>query len=160
VCREPPVVPQGWQFVPLLDDRLVIVCRADNPLAQARRVGWKQLAGETWMLLPAGLAARQHFDDLIEEFPNPPKVHPLVTRTTAMMWELLRRENLLTLLPLNLVRPLVNSGELVELNCGYDMPIKPLGLLIPEGELGHGAARLSSFLRELFARGRARKRAV
>ncbi|QJW83797.1 LysR family transcriptional regulator [Ramlibacter terrae] len=53
-CRKPPVIPEGWHFQPLLDDRLAVVCRSDNPLARARRVGWAQLAEETRMLLPAG----------------------------------------------------------------------------------------------------------
>jgi DNA-binding transcriptional LysR family regulator len=47
-CRRPPVVPEGWEFHPVREDRFAIVCRVDNPLARTRRVvPWSALAEET-----------------------------------------------------------------------------------------------------------------
>ncbi|HEY8356802.1 MAG TPA: LysR family transcriptional regulator [Ramlibacter sp.] len=153
-CRKPPVVPEGWRFQPLLADRFAIVCRADNPLVRARRVTWTQLAAETWMLLPTGLAGRERFDGFLERFPRPPKMHPLVTRSPAMMSTLLLQCGLLALLPFNLVRPLMESGELAELRIGEAMPMEPLGLLQPQGGAGAAATLLADFLGVTFTRGK------
>ncbi|MGV3570638.1 MAG: LysR family transcriptional regulator [Ramlibacter sp.] len=150
-CRKPPVVPEGWRFRALLADRLAVVCRSDNPLARARRVGWSQLAGETWMLLPAGLAGRERVDALLPRFAQAPKVHPLVTRSPAMMAALLLQGGLVALLPINLVRPLVDAGEVVELRMGEAMPIEPLGLLCPDAGLGLGATLLLDYLAAHFS---------
>jgi DNA-binding transcriptional LysR family regulator len=36
LCRQPPVVPEGWSFHALLEDRFVVACAADHPLARRR----------------------------------------------------------------------------------------------------------------------------
>ena len=148
-CRKPPVVPAGWEFHPLLEDRFAIVCRAGNPLARARALAWAELARETWLLLPVSVAARSRFDELAAcQFPQPARTYPVVTRSLTMVWWLLRNRDLLALLPLNLVRPLLDAGELVELAIGETVAMEPLGVLQPQGQLGEAAARLSAFLRE------------
>jgi DNA-binding transcriptional LysR family regulator len=146
-CRHPPVLPEGWEFHPLRQDRYAIVCRADNPLAHAATVGLDALARETWLLLPAHLAARERFDTLAGRFPQRPATYPLVTGSPTMLWWLLRHCNLLTLLPLSLAQPLLDAGELAELAVGPPEALKPLGVLQSQQRLGPAAAKLSAFLR-------------
>ncbi|RST48463.1 hypothetical protein EJI01_26215 [Variovorax sp. MHTC-1] len=88
VCRRPPVLPEGWEFHPLRDDRYVILCRADHPLAGARSLKWSDIAKANWLVLPAGVAARQRFDDLARNFPLPARTYPVVTRSLNMLWRL------------------------------------------------------------------------
>lgn len=146
-CRRPPVVPEGWDFHPLWPDRLVVVGRADHSLAKARSLPWPKLAEQTWLLLPAGLAARTHFDVFAAQFPHPPSTHPVVTRSLPMLWRLLRDRDLLALLPLNLARPLLDAGELVELRVGEWGTMEPIGILQPQGALGEASRALSDFLK-------------
>lgn len=146
VCRRPPVIPEGWEFHPLREDSFVIVCRADHPLAQRKRLKWADVAQATWLLLPAAVAARQRFDELALHFPQPPRSHPIVTRSLAMMWRLLRQQPLLALLPLNLARPLLDEGALVQLRIGEPVRIEPIGLLQPKAGLAPAAMRLGEFL--------------
>lgn len=146
VCRRPAVIPEGWEFHPIADDRLVIVCPASHRLARARRLRWSDLAAETWALLPAGLAARSRFDELCGQLPAPPPAYPVVTRSLAMLWALLRQRSLLALLPLNLVRPLLESGELAELRVGPATPLDAIGVLAPRGTTAAAAAMLARFL--------------
>jgi DNA-binding transcriptional LysR family regulator len=61
VCRRPPVLPEGWEFYPLRDDRYVILCRAGHPLGRARTLKWADIAKATWLLLPAGVASMSSY---------------------------------------------------------------------------------------------------
>lgn len=147
VCRRPAVTPEDWEFHALREDRFVVVARAGHPLASSCPLQWAELAEPTWLLLPAGVAARRRFDELARQFPHPPRAYPVVTRSVAMLWRLLRQRPLLALLPLNLARPLLDEGALVELWSGEALSLEPIGLLQPKGDMGHAAQRMSDFLR-------------
>jgi DNA-binding transcriptional LysR family regulator len=146
-CRRPPVAPEGWDFHPLREDRFIVVCRPDHPLARSRDLSWPDLAESTWLTLPAGVAARSRFDALTVHFGQPPRSYPVVTRSLPMLWRLLRHQQLLALVPLNLARPLLDEGALVELRLGEALTIEPIGLLQPKSPMGEAAARLGEFLR-------------
>ena len=113
---------------------------------KARSLQWAKLAEQTWLLLPAGLAARTHFDAFAAQFPHPPVTHPVVTRSLPMLWRLLRHRDLLALLPLNLARPLLEAGDLVELRVGEWGTMEPMGILQPQGIVGDASRALSDFL--------------
>lgn len=146
VCRRPAVIPEGWEFQALREDSFVIVCRADHPLARRKRLKWDDLAQATWLLLPAAVAARQRFDELARHFPHAPGSYPVVTRSLAMIWRLLRQHPLLALLPLNLARPLLDEGALAALRIGDPIHIEPIGLLQPKAGMAPAATRLGEFL--------------
>lgn len=146
-CRRPPVVPEGWEFHAVDEDRLLIVCRREHPLARSRRVALQTLAEHEWLLLPVGVAARIRFDEISQQFAGEPRAYPIVTRSQAMTWWLLRNRDLLALLPSMLVRPLLESGQLVEVRAGEDTAMQPIGVLQPREGMGDASARLSEFLR-------------
>lgn len=150
VCRRPPAMPEGWEFHPVREDRMVIVCRAGHPLARAGTApDDTALALARWLLLPAGVAARTRFDRMAERFDAPPATHPIVTRSLPLLWTLLRGpDDLLALLPLNLVRPMLDTGELVTLQTAGQDALDPIGLLQPRENLAAAAQRLSDFLRQ------------
>jgi DNA-binding transcriptional LysR family regulator len=156
-CRRPPIIPEGWEFIPLLEDRFAVVCRAEHPLARARRVSWSELATETWLLTPAGTAARVRFDELTQKFPQRPRTHAVITRSPTMLWWLLRHERALAFLSLNFTKPLIDIGELGELNVQPANPIETLGILQPISQRVEAAAILSTYLQAHFSAGR-RKR--
>jgi hypothetical protein len=81
---------------------------------------------------PAGVAVRQRFDELASNFPQPARTYPVVTRSLNMLWRLLRHRPLLALMPLNLARPLLDEGALVELRVGDAVHIEPIGILQPK----------------------------
>lgn len=157
VCRRPGAMPQGWEFHALCDDRFAVVCRADHPLlADPGRLpaggepagdAWAALAAHPWLLLPAGVAARGHFDALCERFGRTPPIYPVSTRSLPLMGWLLRHQPLLALLPLNLARPWLATGELRELPLSAVAAIEPIGLLQPQSGMGEAAMALSGFLR-------------
>ena len=145
-CRRPPIVPEGWTFRALREDRLVVVCDAAHPLARARRLDWARLGEHAWLLPGAGPTARERFDELAARFPTPARTYPLVTRAVAAMVWMLRQQQLLTLLPLSVVRHLVDAGELKVLPLADAGAVESLGLLLPLRDLPEPAARLAAFI--------------
>ncbi len=138
-CRRPPVIPEGWHFMPVREDRFAVLAGADHPLARKRSVSWAQLVDETWLLAPVGSAARERFDELTADLPRPMRTYPVVTRSPVLLWWLLQREQLLSFLPLNFVRPLIDTGAVRELKLRPLHMLEPLGLLCPNaGPLGAG----------------------
>ncbi|MDP9962883.1 DNA-binding transcriptional LysR family regulator [Variovorax paradoxus] len=150
VCRHRAIVPEGWRFQALMPDRFAVVSSPRHRLAGARRVSWKALGGETWLLAPAGSLARERFDALAQRFPQSPKTHPLVTRSDSMMTWLLRRDELIALLPLSFVRPHLRQRDLVEISVDSGEAMEPLGLLQPMGGVGEASVRLAEFLNGFF----------
>ena len=146
-CRQPAVVPDRWEFLALRDDRYVVVCARSHRLARARKLEWTSLSGERWLLTPAGSAARQRFDELAPRFEKPARTYPLVTRMLSSLEWMLRTQGLLVLLPLSVVRHLVDAGELAALPVPGLGPAPPLGVLQPSQGLGEAAQRLVDCLR-------------
>ena len=138
-CRRPPVVPEGWRFVPLLEDRFAVLCNRRHAATRVKRWHWAALGAQTWLLPPAGTAARERFDALADQFEKPLATHPLVTRSPAvLLWMLLHHE-LLAFLPRNIVRHQIETGQLVELDVQPASPIEPLGMLLPDQGLPEAA---------------------
>jgi DNA-binding transcriptional LysR family regulator len=150
-CRRPPVIPQGWHFDPLLEDRLAVLCSADHAVAGLRRVNWKDLAAYPWLLSPAGTAARGRFDQLAASFPHPPSTHAVITRSPTMTWWLLQHQKVLALLPLNFARPLIDAGSVREVLVHPASPMEPLGLLRQAAGEPEATARLGEYLKRYFA---------
>jgi DNA-binding transcriptional LysR family regulator len=48
----------GCSFQPLLDDRFVIACGTQHPLAGRRGVRWATVATQRWLMSPVGSSAR------------------------------------------------------------------------------------------------------
>jgi DNA-binding transcriptional LysR family regulator len=151
-CRRPPVIPEGWHFVALLADRFAVLCRRDHPLAGRGSVTLADLAAQTWVMAPVGVAARERFDALASSFPHPPSTYAVVTRSTAMTRWLLRNEAVLAYLPFNYVRPMIEAGEMAEVKVRPQVDIEPLGLLRPSEQLSEAAERLASYLEQWSAR--------
>ena len=149
-CRRPPQAPEGWDFMPLLDDRLTVVCRRSHPLATIKRVTWQRLKSQTWLLSPSGTAARGRLDSLFVDAQSELKTSSIITRTPTMLWWMLRHENALAFLPRNFVKPLIDANEVVELDVRPASPMESLGLLLPDRGRTQAAMQLSRHLQEHF----------
>lgn len=151
-CRRPAVVPEGWTFVALLEDRFAVLCHPDHALAGRGGVNWSDLAAQTWVVAPVGVASRESFDALAASFPCPPKTYPVITRSPAMTRWLVSNEDVLVYLPFTYVRPLIEAGEMAEVKVRPEVLIEPLGLLRPSAELSEGVESVISYLQERSSR--------
>ena len=144
------VLPDGWRFLPLLADRLVVACAANHRLARARHVSWADLARETWLSAPAGSVAREQLDGLASRLRRQPRIYPLATRALMPILWMLRQHGLLAFLPLSFIAHLVEAGELAVVAAGDPMPLEPMGLLVREESSGEATSKFAAFMSDRF----------
>ncbi|SFQ28220.1 DNA-binding transcriptional regulator, LysR family [Variovorax sp. OK605] len=149
VCRAPEVLPEGWEFTALQQDRFAVVAAPGHPLARKKRVSLAELEAATWLTTPAPVVARQAFDELFAASAQPPKTCNVLTTSPTMIWALLARKELLALLPRSVVRHLLDGGHLVELHWHSPSTFRDIGMLLP---LRERSAALDRFARFLSAR--------
>ncbi len=150
VMRLPAVVPEGWRFTPLVEDRLVVVAGAQHPLARrTRKAPLGLLRQQQWLALPVDSAAREAFDQLFAES-GPPDIARVNTRSPGMLWAMLTRLDILAITPASLVRQFTDGGIMVEVPTELKLPLEPIGLLEPVTPRGAAAARLAAFVSEAF----------
>lgn len=145
-CRRPSVIPVGWQFLPLLEDEVVIACSIDHPLARSRRFDAAALAAQVWVMVPSGTTARECFDEFVAKLPAMPRTHSLITRNRALLVRLLQQRGALTMLPLSFVRDFIEQGELALVKMPDAQPMLPMGLLHEEAGMSEGTNKLFHFL--------------
>lgn len=141
-CRQPAVVPQGWRFEACRDDRFVVACGLQHPLARRKRLALADLEHATWLPNAMGSAARDRYEQLLQQQGWAPRTCQIVTRISALSWTLLDTQPLLALVPYSVVRPWVERGQLKVLAVPLELPFDPLGLLRPVEGLGPAGERL------------------
>ena len=129
LCRERDVLPEGWQFVPLVEDALVVVAGTAHPLARKASVTLEDLAAATWMQHQATSIARDLFDDLRERLGwTDLRVVHVTSRIPVLTWSMLRDGTLLSLVPSSVIVPWTLAGMLVELASDLEMPLPSVGV--------------------------------
>jgi DNA-binding transcriptional LysR family regulator len=145
-CRRPAVIPESWDYHVLRDDRFVVVCAPTHPLARRRKLAWRKLADQPWLLAPAGSAARTRFEELAQQFPDGVVSYPVVTRVLSATWQLLHDRPCLCLLPHSFVRHLLESGALATVAVDAPLHMEPLGVLVPKSNVGEATGWMRDFL--------------
>jgi DNA-binding transcriptional LysR family regulator len=135
-CRQPAVTPVAWRFQPCIDDAFVVVCGPQHPLVHTGMLDVESLAQAEWLPNTLGSVAREHLERLSEEQGWTPRIRPVTTRITTLTWTMLDTQDLLTLVPLSVVRPWIRRGLLHALPIQTQQSLAPLGMLLPE----HGVA--------------------
>lgn len=154
-CRAAAAPPSGFDFHPLVEDRFIVACGPQHPLAARRRIGWQRLAQETWLPPPVGSTARQVFDTQMAAAGLQPAICNVVTRALTLTSALLQAEPLLTLLPYGAARTFLATRQLAVLEPLPALPFTPIGLMLPH-EGGSAALRsFAGFCDRFFVRGRA-----
>lgn len=152
LVREPAVTPAGTVFKPLLEDRFVVVCSPTHKMSGRRGVTWQRLAQCTWLPQAVGSAARETFDRMMGEVGTSPKMVPLLTRASPLTVALVESLDVLALLPLSVVRPWVDSGQLRVVDVLPGPAFRPLGVVWPEGQVSEATTALVNFVEAWFAR--------
>jgi len=148
LCREPAIVPEGWSFTPVLQDRYIIAAGPGHPLARRRAIALDRLMQETWIVVPAPSTPRQAFDRLIAHTGASPEVKPVGTRSQTIVSAFLQQERLVTVLPKSMVQHALDRRQLVQLDAALPLPCEPLGILLPSVGAGAAATAFTRFLAE------------
>lgn len=147
LCREPAVVPEGWAFEALLSDEFVVVAGRRHPLAKRRGLKWDELWGWTWLQGPIASAPRRVFERLASEAGAQPNMRLVSVRSMALIWAILRSDQVLMLTPLSFVSQLLDAGQLSRIDISVSVPFEPIGLMAPRSGCGDGAETFASFIR-------------
>ncbi|MEK8033195.1 LysR family transcriptional regulator [Ideonella sp. DXS29W] len=151
LCRTPAQIPQGWNFVPLLPDRFIIVAGRGHALAKRRRLEIEDLRAQVWLAMPGGSPASARLDSLFADG-EPPPMCQVSSRIPTILWAMLRAQPLLALVPASVVRPLIMAGELVQLRFEHNLDMDPIGALCRHGEDRAGILRLLAALKPALSR--------
>lgn len=146
VCRETGPSPAGFGFHALMEDRFVVACGPQHPLAGRRRVAWQRLAREAWLPAPVGTNARRVFDEQMAAAETTPVICQVVTRAPTLTCAMLRADRLLTLAPYGVVRTFVESGQLAVIEPLPALPFTPIGLMLPLNGGSDAVRTLAAFL--------------
>ncbi|TAJ87645.1 LysR family transcriptional regulator [Reyranella sp.] len=152
LCRAPSVTPQGWRFVPLVEDRFAVVAGPGHPLLKRRKVGMDELRKAKWLIAPVPMAARQAFDRLFADETTPPRTSSIVTNVPALFWSMLTREQLLCVLPVSFVKQLADARQVFEVSLAQELPFDPIGMLLRTTDAGEAVRKLAGFLEATAAR--------
>jgi DNA-binding transcriptional LysR family regulator len=138
LCREPESLPASHSFTPVLEDRFVVVARADHPLAALEAVPDRLLASHKWITPPfTGIAPRE-FAELFARLGGTPSTCQMSTRSIMLANALLCHSDMLALTPYNLIRPLLAEGRIAVLHTSAIL-LAPLGFVVRHG-LGTSAS--------------------
>lgn len=146
--------PPGSDFVgePLLEDSLSVVVRAGHPLAAARRVSLRQLAGYQWVLNHSGTPGRERLEATFHarrlELPRV----MVETGSLAMTLSVLLETDLLTALSRHQVEPELRAGMVAVLPMELPLTRRSIGIIRRKGSVpSPSAALLASEIRKIVA---------
>jgi DNA-binding transcriptional LysR family regulator len=128
-CLKKEVLPDGWEFIPCLNDRLVAVCSTESSLAALQNASPEELGQATWLPNHARTASRRGFEYLRAKhnWQNVKTVN-LSTRSATATLALLRARDLATVLPRSLAARWIEQGLAVELPVDIEIPHWQLGI--------------------------------
>nr|WP_321456089.1 LysR family transcriptional regulator [uncultured Cohaesibacter sp.] len=115
-CLKKEVLPEGWDFYPCINDKLVAVCSAQSRLGQSGDFASRDFGKETWLPNHARTASRRGFDYLRNQnnWDNVKTVN-LTSRSISLTLAMLHARELVTVLPRSIVKRGLQDGSLVEL---------------------------------------------
>ncbi|MCA2012180.1 LysR family transcriptional regulator [Cereibacter sphaeroides] len=128
-CLRRDVLPEGWAFEPMLQDRLVAVCSSRARLAKGGTVTPEALGRALWIPNHARTASRRGFEYLARRYGwSDVNTLNLATRSLPLTYDLLQRQEAVTVLPRSLLTPWLRAGTVVALPIEIDIPHWELGV--------------------------------
>lgn len=134
----------------LFSENAMIVARRDHPLAQQPEARLEKLAQEAWLLPPSETSLRKQFDSIFyKEDIDPPHSSIETVSFFQVLW-LLKKTDLLGILPQSLVFDAAHSGDLVCLPAFKPLILEQIGISRLSGaSLSPAAAALVDSLRDV-----------
>jgi len=135
-----PLRRPNLAVIPFRDDKLVVVCNPEHPLAKRRRISLKNLAGEDFIAFERDIPTRKTIDQIL-------KAHQVAVNYVMEFdnIETIKRSvevgNGVSILPETAVVNEVNSGMLVALNFKEGVFTRPIGIIHRKGKVFSSAAR-------------------
>jgi DNA-binding transcriptional LysR family regulator len=140
LCRRPDTLPEGWHFLPVIDDAHAIIAAPDHPLVGRHDVTLDDLHAHRWQKPPAGIPADEVLATLFQGRP-PPVMAGIATRSRALNRAVLLELGLLSLAPVSIFRAELRTGVLALVNYPLGGALRPLGVLRRDHAPGEAVER-------------------
>ena len=149
ICtRTPQIIPEGWEFLPCLEDRLIVICGAQHPLATKSQITPQDLGEVTWMMNRVGSVARRSFEDAMQAYGWPETARgSLVLHVPELTREVLVTQNYLAILPESVAAHWLKNKSVHALDTPLSRDLPPLGLLRRTVGSGVAVNRFIQFLK-------------
>ena len=145
LCRQPDILPDGWRFLPVIEDAHAIIAAADHPLVGRRDVTLDDLQACKWQKPPSGIPAEEVMKVLFQGRP-PPIMAGIATRSRALNRAVLLELGLLSLAPVSIFRAELRTGVLAIVEYPLGGALRPLGILRHEQSSGEAVERFVAAL--------------
>lgn len=141
---------------PLSNESLWVFAASDHPLAGREEISLAEMEAYPWVLQQQSSPMRQVIDRSFAEAGLPSLDNLVETTSIYATLQLVRRAQMISVLPHTIVTEAIDRGELVRLPFRLDNPLEPYGIIRRSGEaLSANAEDFAGIVRELAA-GRSR----
>jgi DNA-binding transcriptional LysR family regulator len=123
---------KDMEVLPLFDDRFVVMAGAQSKWARRRKLNFKDLINEPWVLPPANSLPGMRIGEVFRAMGVEPPQARIVTYSIPLHQHLLATEEFVTMLPASMLR------------FGKRLPLKQLPVAIPERTFSTGVIRLKN----------------
>ncbi|MDZ7823046.1 MAG: LysR family transcriptional regulator [Ahrensia sp.] len=153
VCtREPAVTPEGWTFVPCIEDALIVVCGAKHPLAGKKSVEAAELGACKWLINRVGSVARNRFEEISERHGWPQSARcQVIMHIPELTKEMLLTGKYLAILPRSVAVAWLQSGEVVQVYTEINVPMEKLGFLWRADSSASATLKFASYLKSIYS---------
>lgn len=134
-CRAPGLLPDAFEFEPLLDDEAVVVASHAHPLVGRPQLQLSDLDSARWVLPSANIAVRDIFErDILSRLPQA-QWFPVATMSLSVLEGLLGQPQAVSLMPRSIVEHLGPDGRgarfaVLDLQPGsFQSALPPLGVV-------------------------------
>ena len=140
-------------FEPLTDEPHTLVVRAGHPLAGRDDLRLAELATQSWILPPAGSILRDRLTALFLSAGLDQPQQTVETLSLPVITSLLGQSDMVSALPVELVKPYIEAGLLTALSFDFGLRMDAYGIVTRRGhQLAPGAELMLQCLREQAAR--------
>lgn len=134
---------QGLVYEDLSEETECAVVRPQHPLLIREDLSLQALVGASWVLSPRGSILRHRFDMLFRRLDLEPPTNVVETTAMPVIQGLLQQTDSIHVMPLDVARYYVQSGELAILPLDLPCKMDSFGLITRRGHvLSPGAQRL------------------
>lgn len=139
-----------FEVEPLGIEELWAFAAPDHPLAGHSVVTLREMLDYPWVVQQSTSPMRQVIDRMIGRSDLPPLVNIVETTSIFATLHLVRRANMVAILPRSIVEDETRIGRLTRLSIGIDNPLTPYGIIRRKGEIpSANTEELVSIIREM-----------
>ena len=129
IGRIPQSSTHSFEFDPLADEHLSVVCRSTHPLSQNQGVDLRQINQYAWILQPHGSPMREVIENEFKINQIPPPKAPIETSSILTTKNLLLQSDMVTVIPQDIAKIYNRFGILSILDYEISSKLNPYGII-------------------------------